>query len=587
MQRLRLISDFNIEVLAGYLANAAGLEQARIDVAPFGQVFQSLAAARADSTTDETVVLWTRPEAIFDSYRKALYFQPVDHNDVFVELDRYADMVRTQAERAKYLLHPTWTLPSGYRGYGMLDYSRGLGVAHLLARMNLRLSERLGDLPNVFLLNAESWMRQGGPRASIPKMWFASKVPFKNAVFQSAANDIAAALEGLQGRSRKLLIVDLDDTLWGGIVGETGWQGIQLGGHDHVGEAFVEFQRVLKALTARGVQLAIVSKNDQSVALEAIDRHPEMLLRRADFAGWRINWSDKAENIQALVEELRLGLESVVFIDDNPAERGRVREAFGGRVLVPEWPQDAAEFSTALLELRCFDTPALSAEDRARATMYAAERERRTASESAASPEAWLATLQIEVTAENLSAVNLARAAQLFNKTNQMNLATRRLSENELKGWASAPNRRMWTFRVTDRFGDSGLTGILSVETKGDTARIADFVMSCRVMGRRVEEAMLHTAVEHARTQPGVKRVVAQFLPTERNRPCLEFWERSGFEPSADHLFRWEPLRPYPKPDFIKLTRPASDPSHAEEGKAQVLAGAQVDPGGSPVHAKR
>ena len=257
-----------------------------------------------------------------------------------------------------------------------------------------------------------------------------------------------------------------------------------------------------------------------------------------------------------------------------------MREAFAGRILVPEWPLDPAEFSTALLELRCFDTPAVSAEDRARATIYAAERERRTASESAASPDVWLETLQIDVTAESLSAVNLARAAQLFNKTNQMNLATRRLSENELKAWASAPNRRVWTFRVTDRFGDSGLTGILSVEIKGDTAQIADFVMSCRVMGRRVEEAMVHTAVEHARAEPGVKRVVAQLLPTERNRPCLEFWQRSGFEGREGNCFHWDPIRPYPRPDFIKLVKADLERPPPGEADEQALADSRVAAGG-------
>jgi FkbH-like protein len=250
-----------------------------------------------------------------------------------------------------------------------------------------------------------------------------------------------------------------------------------------------------------------------------------------------------------------------VFIDDSPAERGRVREAIGDLVLVPDWPADPTEFSMALLELRCFDAPTISAEDRARVGMYAAERERRIATEQVGSIDDWLATLQIEIKAERLSSTNLARASQLFNKTNQINLSTRRLSEDELMQWSEAGNRMVWTFRVSDRYGDSGLTGIVSIETESDTARIIDFLMSCRVMGREVEEAMVFTAVEYVRTQMGAHRIVAELIPTDRNRPCLDFWHRSGLEEREKNRFYWEPMRPYPKPRFIKLTQFESESS--------------------------
>ena len=227
-------------------------------------------------------------------------------------------------------------------------------------------------------------------------------------------------------------MLDLDNVLWGGVVGEVGWTGINLGGHDHVGEAFADFQRALKALAARGVQLALVSRNDEATALEAIDRHPEMQLRREDFAGWRINWEDKAQNIAGLLAELNLGDESAVFIDDSAIERERVRTAIP-EVLVPEWPDDPARFREALGSLRCFDSPFLTEEDRRRTAMSAAERSRRCrVSTAVASVEDWLQSLDISVTVEMLSDGNLDRAVQLFNKTNQMNLATRRLSKPEL-----------------------------------------------------------------------------------------------------------------------------------------------------------
>jgi len=352
-------------------------------------------------------------------------------------------------------------------------------------------------------------------------------------VFREAAKDIKAALRGIYGQSRKLVVLDLDDTLWGGIVGDDGWQNLQLGGHDATGEAFVDFQRMLKALTRRGVLLGVVSKNTESVAIEAIESHPEMVLKLEDFAGWRINWDDKARNIAELTEELNLGLQSVVFIDDNPIERSRVRAALP-EVLVPEWPTDKTQYVGALLALDCFEPPRLSNEDRERAKMYATERTRQALKANVSSVDDWLSSLETEVTVESLSSANVKRAAQLLNKTNQLNLRTRRMTEAELLAWAEAEDHRVWTISVRDRFGASGLTGILGLAVNGSSTSVSveDFVLSCRVMGRRVEEVMLAVAARHARGL-GAKSLVATYEETPKNRPCLEFFQRSGM-PSTD-----------------------------------------------------
>ena len=212
------------------------------------------------------------------------------------------------------------------------------------------------------------------------------------------------------------------------MIGETGCEGIRLGGHDHVGEAFQDFQRALKALTNRGIQLAIVSKNDEAVAMEALDGHPEMVLRRNDFAGWRINWRDKAANVADLVSDLHLALDAAVFIDNNPAERERIRTAYPD-ILVPEWPADPTAYVTALRHLDCFETGSISVEDRKRTEMYVAERERRDVRNMAESNDDWLRKLDTRLLVAPVSAINIARVAQLFNKTNQLNLSTRRLSD--------------------------------------------------------------------------------------------------------------------------------------------------------------
>lgn len=547
-ERLYLIADFNAETLARYLANTA-MPDADVAVAPFGQVYQTLAAPGPG--TDWSALVWTRPEAVIDTFRRAAEFEVVDAGRAVDEVVAFADAVRQFARRCRYVFVPTWALPPWQRGYGMLDFRRDIGIVHLLSRMNLALADALAGEPTIFVLDAARWMAAAGPRAVSLKQWYAAKTPFGPAVCEQAAADLSAALSGLSGRARRLVIVDLDNVLWGGIAGEVGWEGITLGGHDHAGEAFVDFQRALKALTRRGIQLAIASRNDEAVALEVLDRHPEMQLRRDEFVAWRINWSDKGQNVVELLRDLNLGPESAVFIDDSPIERARIVDAVPG-VLAPDWPADPARFRETLSALRCFDAPQVTGEDRMRSGMYAAERGRQETLKAAGDLQTWLQSLDIRVSVEPLQPANVERATQLLNKTNQVNMATRRLAQHELQEWAAQPGNLLLTFRVADRFGDSGLTGMVGLTFEGNTARMTDFLLSCRVMGRNVEETMLHAAVAHCRTR-GVSSLVAEFTATARNTPCLEFLRRSGFVSTAEHRFAWDASRPYECPRWVVL----------------------------------
>lgn len=549
--RIELISDFNPEILCRYLEHGGELPDCTVAIDGFNQVFQSLDRNDGEAFPDVTVV-WTRPEGVLPSVAMALAHRPFHLAEADAEVDAFVERLAARAQRGGTLLVATWTLPPGYRGLGPLEHRPGLGAAHLVGRCNVRLAEALAGVGNAFLLDADAWMRAAGPQAGSPRQWFAGKVPFSNRVFQDAARDIKAALAGAAGLSRRLILVDLDDTLWGGVVGETGWQGIRLGGHDAVGEAYAAFQESLKALTRRGLLIGVVSKNDEAVALAAFDHHPEMRLRRSDLAGWRIDWMDKAANVASLAGELNLGLSSVVFIDDNPMERGRVAESLPD-VLVPDWPRDPLLFVDALRGLRCFDAVQFSNEDRGRARMYAEERGRRAVRASVGRLEDWLGGLDLRVAIHPLDAAALPRAVQLLNKTNQMNLSTRRLSEVELLAWAQQPGRQVWTVSVGDRFGESGLTGLLGIAWEGPVAHVVDFVLSCRVMGREIEKAMLFVAVQQARAG-GAAWLVARHLPTERNAPCLAFWRTSGFAERGVLEFAWDTATDYPLPDHISLT---------------------------------
>lgn len=550
---LHLVSDFNVDLLASSLRASLGSSRA-VSSAPFGQVYQTFLNPNSRFIDDQTtVIVWTRPEAVVESFGRALLMERVDHADVLGEVEQYAKGLQALAGSCRYVLHPTWTIAHTKRLYGLLDLKPGLGVRHLLSSMNLALARCMDASPNVYVLDANAWLQAAGAKAYAPKLELIAKAPFAPSVFSAAAASIRAALDALDGKARKLLVVDLDNTLWGGVVGDDGPDGLRLGGHDHVGEAYVAFQRALLALTRRGVQLAIASKNDERVALDAIDSHPEMVLRRDRFAGWRINWNDKAANLVELSSELRLGLQSFVFIDDNPVERARVSGALP-EVLVPDWPADPALYASTLEALDCFDVPQMTDEDFDRTAAQVAERLRQ-ASQSSVMPSSfadWLKSLETCVHVEALSSSNLPRVTQLFNKTNQMNLATRRLSLSEIDSWSRAPGRRVWAFRVRDRFGDSGLTGVISIEIEGRAARIADLILSCRVMGRHVEYAMLHVASAFAAAQQ-VDELQVEYLPTERNRPCLEMLQASALTQAPGQRFVWSGNQPYAAPEALVL----------------------------------
>lgn len=549
-----LLSDFNLDNFAQYLTLDKESPQIDLKKAPFGQVRQILIDHSSEywSGRPDCAVIWTSPAGIFSSFSEMLNFKNISTKQVFQEIDEFSSLLLSVSEKVKYVFVPTWSIPSYYRGWGMLDMREETGISNTLMKMNLRLSENLSQAKNIYLLNTQKWVETAGENAFHPKLWYMAKIPFSNEVFKEAVKDIKSALQALSGQAKKIIILDLDDTLWGGIVGDLGWENLQLGGHDPIGEALVDFQKALKALSNRGVLFGIVSKNEESIALEAIKKHKEMVLALTDFAGWRINWQDKVENIIDLVSELNLGLQSVVFIDDNPVERARVREALP-EVFVPDWPENKMDYPGFLMSLRCFDIPSLNWEDRERTKMYLSERQRDELKRKVTSVEDWLKNLEMRIKVEELNEANLSRTTQLLNKTNQMNLSTRRMTESELTEWIREGERRkVWVFYLADKFGNSGLTGIISLEVKGKEGRIVDFVLSCRVIGRKVEEVMLHTIIKYARFL-GLEKIYSEYIPTSKNKPCLRFFESSGFIHNKNNIFIWKVDKDYKIPSYIEI----------------------------------
>ena len=441
------------------------------------------------------------------------------------DIDYFCSCVQFAKIHSDIILIPNWILKRPLESNPALSYSASFGLEYNLSLMNNYLTDKLNEEKNFYILNSSKWLtRCGSENAYNSKLWYLTKNPFSNNFFKEAILDISNIYKSTKGLSKKLLILDLDDTLWGGILGDVGWKNLRIGGHDHIGEAFQDFQNQIKSLKNQGVVLAIASKNEENTAKEAINKHPEMILSLKDFVAHRINWEDKAKNIVEIAEELNLGLESIVFFDDSPFERARVKEMLP-EILVPELPNDPMDYSTFLSKLRCFDKAQITDEDKTRSKMYNSESQRTKLKNEIKLTEDWIKTLNLNVVIENIKSENIPRVVQLLNKTNQMNLSTRRLDEHEFNRWLQADSNFLWTVRASDRFGEYGIIGIMSIEKNKKTGILVDFIMSCRIVGRHIEESMIEFLKEFC-NEANIEKIKAKYTKTEKNSLCFYFFKK-------------------------------------------------------------
>jgi FkbH-like protein len=358
-------------------------------------------------------------------------------------------------------------------------------------------------------------------------LWNIGKIPFANSFLPIYADLTCRLIAALRGKSRRCLVLDLDNTLWGGVIGDDGLEGIVLGQGDPQGEAHLEVQRAALALRERGIVLAVSSKNNDDTARLPFQKHPEMLLRENHLAVFQANWNDKATNIRAIAEELSLGLESFVFLDDNPAERRLVRDMLPD-VAVPELPDDPALYVRTLLAAGYFEAITYSPEDQKRADFYQDNARRVALQRATGDLDAYLATLNMTITFQPFDEVGRARIAQLISKSNQFNLTTRRYSEAQVAEIEADPNCLALQVRLVDTFGDNGMISVVICRRDAGVWQIDTWLMSCRVLGRRVEQAVLQELLIHARAL-GITRIIGTYRPTERNRLVEDHYSKLGF----------------------------------------------------------
>jgi FkbH-like protein len=361
-------------------------------------------------------------------------------------------------------------------------------------------------------------------------LWHRSKQEVTLRAAPAYGELVARLVAARAGRSYKCLVLDLDNTLWGGVIGDDGMDGIVIGQGSPLGEGFVAVQEYARELARRGIILAVSSKNDEANALEPFERHPDMVLRRADIACFRANWNDKASNIRAIAQELNIGLDALVFLDDNPFEREFVRTELP-MVAVPEVPDDPAMVPAVLADAGFFESLGITAEDRERTAQYQENVARAQLRSESSDLEGYLRGLDMRMVWRRFDRMGLPRIVQLINKTNQFNLTTRRYTEQEVAAVMTDPAAFGLQIRLLDRFGDNGIIAIVIGRLGADgVCGIDTWLMSCRVLGRQVEQATLNLVAATAAAM-GADRLRGFYVPSAKNAMVKEHYAKLGFAP--------------------------------------------------------
>lgn len=419
-------------------------------------------------------------------------------------------------------------------------------------KLNLLLMEGCQANKNVFLLDLNSIQSQyGRDQIHDDKLYYIAKMPLSTTVLPEVAKQFTDVVQSVLGIIRKCVITDLDNTLWGGVIGDDGMDGIQIG-ELGLGHAFEEMQMWLKELKRRGILLAVCSKNNEETAKEPFEKHADMILRMDDFSMFVANWEDKASNIRYIQETLNIGMDSIVFLDDNPFERHQVRSSIA-EITVPELPEDPAMYLSYLKSLNLFETASWAEDDKDRTRQYQEESKRTASMQRYQNYDEYLQSLGMKAEVRPFDQYHIPRIAQLTQRSNQFNLRTVRCTETEIEEMVKDDKFITLYFTLKDQFGNHGLISIAILEkTDDDTLFMYNWLMSCRVLKRGMEEFIINQVVETAAAN-GYKYVVGEYLPTPKNSMVKEIYSKLGFEKVQDNVFKADVNTFVKNKTFIKI----------------------------------
>jgi FkbH-like protein len=511
--RIALVGSFTLDPLADFLTVEAAAEGIGLEIcrAPYAQVSSEI--LNADSG-----LYAFRPEVTFlAAEHQSLAGDPLAAAD---QLTALAQAWKANTDQplviCNFIAAPDWPL-----------HAIASERQQQIRQANQRLTDAFAGDRRIHVLDLDALAAFAGyANAYSPQMAAMARVPFSEAFLKLFSQLLCSHIKAVKGWAKKCLVLDCDNTLWGGIIGEDGMEGIALG-PDWPGREFVEFQKAILELYEQGVILAVNSKNNENDVLEVFRRHRHMVLKEEHIAAFAVNWQTKAENMQQLALQLNIGLDSMVFLDDNPAERQIIRQMLP-QIEIVDLPANPALYADTLRRTSFFTKLNISDEDRRRGRMYAANRQRDQLQKTSVSLQDYLKSLEMVCTIRHAQSTDIKRAAQLTQRTNQFNLTTRRYTESQVQDMLESPGWNVYVLGLKDKFGDSGTVGLALVEKQQNTWRIDTFLMSCRVIGRQAEEALLDTICKDAITA-GAATLDAEYIPTEKNTIVAGFWDKMQF----------------------------------------------------------
>ena len=466
----------------------------------------------------------------------------------YIEL---TDLIKkfTNESKSKLVL-TSFTIPT-FSPYGIYETKVEYGLQDMVNDLNSRLNEFIKDQESVYFYDFNGFVtRYGENNVFNYRQFFFGDIKISIDYIPYLAHSLISYVKAVLGLSKKCVVVDLDNTLWGGVVGEDGFEGIRVGPTVD-GKPFLEFQKILLSLHQRGIILAINSKNNLEDAMQVIREHPDMILREEHFASLKINWNDKVTNMKEIASELNIGLDSVIYFDDDPVNREFVRLNLP-EVLTIDLPNDSSQYALMLMEMNDFDQLNITEDDTKRGNMYLQQKKRMDLQSSTTNLEDFLKQLDISIKIKKADKFTVPRISQLTLKTNQFNLTTHRYQEEDIKKMLEDKMTFVGCAQVEDKFGDNGITGVFIVNKENkESWSIDTFLLSCRVMGRGVEDGIMSHILQRARDE-GAKRVTGQHIPTKKNKPCENFLSDFGFKREGD-LWVYSLGNPIKMPEHVKV----------------------------------
>jgi FkbH-like protein len=558
--RVGVAASFTADPLVPFIGAAllADATDAEFKVGPYNQLFQTCLDPDAsfDGPCDVIILLWRLEDLMLDEisgFRRGDRDAIKRAGEKVMSLADAIRRLRTSFSGLVVVGAPPY--PTGITA-SLLSLDNASGVGGLHSALAGQFVDEISRVEGVHLVDLDAVQRQVGAAAAFDaRHWYLYRQPFSDAFLNTLGRQIARIVMASRRAAKKCVVVDADNTLWGGIIGEDGIDGIQIG-DEFPGSAYRDFQKLLLSWRDQGIFLAVASKNNEADVWEVFDRHSGMVLRREHLSAWQINWLPKAENIPLIARSLNIGTDSLVFIDDNPMEIAYMRDA-RPEVTSILLPAELAEIVSVLQGLTLFDQLEVTDEDRKRADMMQAERDREVLGAQISHAD-FLQALDLRIDLFPAQPEDLGRITQLINKTNQFNLTTIRRTLDEVRELANSPDFRLYGLRVADKFGEYGLTGVIIARISDDRRRWAldTLLLSCRVLGRGVETALVGALADDARVA-GAVEFAASFIPTAKNALCASFLPDQGF--SAVGGQEW----------YLNLSQAPSIPPHIERVLAE------------------